>query len=169
MKTHLKLSALIGLMLCIAFPAAQAQMEATPGQLPLYGQLTSNGKKLKEGLVKIYDGNTLWKELETNKKGQFSIGLDLNKYYTLEFCSEGTMTKRITVNTELEKKKAAPVPFEAFVDLVPMEEFQGKDVSNLDFPIAIVTYNPKKRLFEPSLAYSMNMMKEYDKLTASEE
>ena len=93
----------------------------------------------------------------------------MNSHFTFEFITEGMVTKRISVNTQIDKKNARPIPFECYVDLVGEDRFEGKDISNLDFPVAMVQYNAKKRLFEPSLGYSMNMLKEYDKLANNEE
>lgn len=168
MKTVLTFAMSLILILGFNPKSTKAQMDAIPGKLPVYGQITANGKKVKDGVVKIYEGNSLWREMEANKKGFFEIGLDLNKHYTFEFESEGMLTKRLAVNTQVEKRNAKPIPFECYIDLVSMDKFNGKDVSTLDFPVAIVKYNAKKRLFEPSLAYTMNMLKEYDKLTAEE-
>ena len=169
MKTALTLVTCLTFVFSMSFNKASAQIEPIPGKLPVYGQITAEGKKVKEGTVKIYQGNILWKELETTKKGYFEIGLDLNSHYTFEFETEGMIPKRISMNTQVEKKNAKPIPFECYIDLVGTDKINGQDISNLDFPVAIVKYNAKKRLFEPSLTYTMNMLKEYDRLVMNEE
>lgn len=168
MKTVLTLATCLTFIFTMGMNKANAQMDAIAGKLPVYGQITAEGKKVKEGTVRIYKGNEVWQEMTTTKKGYFEIGLDLNKHYTFEFETEGMVTKRIAVNTQVEKKTAKPIPFECYINLMSTERFEGKDISNLDFPVAIVKYNAKKRLFEPSLAYTMNMLREYDKLAATE-
>lgn len=169
MKTKLSLLLTILLISGLFQINAKAQSSSTERELPVMGFVTAEGKKSKEATVKIYEGNTLWKDIEADKKGYFEIGLELNKHYTFEFMTEGMLTKRLAINTMVEKKTAKPIPFECYIDLVPLEKFNGADVSTLDFPIAIVQYNAKKRAFEPSLQYTMNMLKEYDKLTVSAE
>lgn len=168
MKTRLILLTCAMLVSIFSFEA-KAQKNEYPGKLPVYGFITADGKKCKEGVVKIYDGNTLISEMATDKKGYFEMGLDMNKYYTLEFETEEMLTKRLSINTVVEKKNAKPVPFECYIDLVPLEKFDGKDISTLDFPVAIVKYNAKKRMFEPSMGYTMSMLQEYNKLTVSED
>jgi hypothetical protein len=138
-------------------------MVTKPGFLPVFGMVTLNGSKVKTARVNVYDGNQLAMEVATSKKGEFVTELALNKHYTLEFMADGAVTKRIAINTYVENKNAAPVPFDCFVNLVHMEQVAGKDISTLDFPVAMVKYNEKKRAFEPQLGYSMNMMKEYNK------
>ncbi len=155
------------LLLIVAITAnvniSNAQEETKPGFLPVYGVITVNNSKVKEAKVNVYDGNQLVQEIPASKRGEFATDLALNKHYTFEFLAEGAVTKRIAVNTYIEKKNAPPVPFDCFVYLVLLEQVEGSDISILDFPVALVSYNEKKKQFEPQLGYSMNMMKEYNK------
>jgi len=160
---------LLAAIVVLSSAQVQAQPESKSGFLPVFGTITKGGKKAKEAKIRVYEGNNLWTEFEANSKGNFESMLELNKYYTFEFISDGAVTKRIAVNTSVENKGLAAIPFKCFVDLVPDEKVEGSDTSTLDFPVAIVRYNAKKRVFEPDLEYFMNMMKEYDKAMAQSE
>jgi hypothetical protein len=102
----------------------------------------------------------------TAKRGEFDIMLDLGHYYTIEVEAEGYVTKRVAFDLIVDKKTLKPPYFDCAVDLIPQTMLRGKDASVLDFPIARIAYDPKKRTFEPVIEYSMNMMKLYGEVLA---
>jgi len=141
------------------------ELDATMGKLPIYGQITQSGKTAKNVKVKVYNGNNLMEEF-TSKRGIFEVMLDLGHYYTIELSAEGYITKRITLDTKLEKKNVKPSPFDCGIDLIPLTALGNTDPSLLEFPLAYMTYDSKRRSFEPIMEYSMNMMKLYGRVLA---
>ena len=41
-----------------------------------------------------------------------------------------------------------PIPFEAFITMLPSEGLSDHDLDELDFPFALIYYNKKKKQFE---------------------
>jgi hypothetical protein len=164
---HFNVLLIAFIMLCAG--ALQAQPTNRPGFISVFGTVTKGDKKDKEAHVRIYEGNNLWADFNVNSKAYFESMLELNKYYTFEFSSNGAISKHVVFDTSVQQNGFIPVPFECYVDLVPSSLFPDADVSILDYPISIVRFNAKEKYFEPDMRYTANMMKEFDKAMANKD
>lgn len=151
--------------LSASFVSFSQELDATMNKLPIYGQITQSGKPAKNVKVTIYSGNEVLEEFVL-KRGIFEVMLNLGNYYTIEVSAEDCLTKRLVLDTKVEKKNLKPAPFDCAIDLIPVAMIGNNDPSMLDFPVACVIYDSKRRSFEPIMEYSMNMMKLYGSVLA---
>jgi len=151
--------------LSVSLVSFSQELDAAMNKLPIYGQITQSGKPAKNVKVTIYNGNDVLEQF-VSKRGIFEVMLNLGHYYTIEVSSDGCITKRLALDTRVEKKNLKPAPFDCAIDLIPVAMIGKNDPSLLDFPVACVIYDAKRRSFEPIMEYSMNMMKLYGSVLA---
>jgi hypothetical protein len=56
-----------------------------------------------------------------------------------------------------EPTKAKPIPFEAFITMLPLKGLSEDDLDELDFPFALIYYNKKKNQFEADADFIQEM------------
>ncbi|HOP43453.1 MAG: carboxypeptidase-like regulatory domain-containing protein [Flavobacteriales bacterium] len=160
-------STLLVAVLALAIPALQAQeeemvlTETSVYFLPVTGRVTDGEKKLSGCLVKVYQGNELVQEEQTDRAGRFDLELDLGPEYTLEFSGEGFLPKRVVVDTrtEIPVEKLVYGPLAMDVNLMIGSKYEGVDTDVLDFPFALVRYDKQQHTFAPDRDYSMGMQR----------
>jgi hypothetical protein len=152
------ISFVVGSLFC------QAQLDKINGGLPIVGAITEEGKRCADAVVTVYEGNTVVNTFTTPKNGRFQMLLHLNKFYTLEVSKPGYVAKRISINTNLGQRKAELPVYECDLDIIPETLFGDLDIGKLDFPMAIVTYNPKSKSFSHNETYTSAMRQTYENL-----
>ncbi|MCK7537002.1 MAG: hypothetical protein MZV63_41590 [Marinilabiliales bacterium] len=55
----------------------------------------------KDGLIKLFENDKLIESFTSDRSGKFSLSLDLNKEYIIEFSKEGYVTKKISIDTHV--------------------------------------------------------------------
>ncbi len=117
-------------------------------------------KKIKTIDLKIYENNSIYFAGNGLNIKSHIIELDYGKKYVMEFSKNGYLTKRVYIDTN----KPTTAPNKYFFDmeislLKPIEVAQMNDIE-LDFPIAIISYNEKKKTFLHSDFYTHQMQLE---------
>ncbi|MCF8257256.1 MAG: hypothetical protein K9J06_06865, partial [Flavobacteriales bacterium] len=102
------------------------------------------------------DGRTD-KSFSTPSSGKFSIPIDVNAQYIIEFYKTGYVTKRISFNTTVPENEQLVWTFDFLVDLFP--DVEGLDKAIFVNPVAKIEYSERMREFDYDLDYSMEFQK----------
>lgn len=87
----------------------------------------------------------------------FKFILEANEYYTIEVSKPGYVKRLITVSTILPANVALKPLFSFGFEVVMFKEKAGVDDYYLDFPIALIGYNPKTEVFENNYSYTYHI------------
>lgn len=148
---------------CIAV-AAFSQMEKVTGGLPLVGSITEEGKRCADATIILYEGNKVINTFKTPRNGRFQLLLHTDKYYTLEVTKLGYVQKRMAIDTDMGNHRITVPVYECDLDIIPNHLFRGIDIGNLDFPMAIIRFDPKTREFTHNEIYTSTMRTTYEGL-----
>ena len=135
--------------------------------------LTISGKvltyeKTNRNKIKIYliKDNAIIDSLKTNVNVIFSFQLKKNEEYSIKIVEQGVANRLISVSTRLPEKVKKNLFFEFHFDLVPFTPLsdisQNADV--LDFPVALIYYNPQKGCFDYNRKYTSQLKKAYKQI-----
>lgn len=133
--------------------------------LEVKGQLSFKEKSgsVKNGEIKLYEKGNFIKSIEVDRSGKFKIDLDLNKDYIFEFSSEGYVTKKISINTEVpegfENKTFTPIYFA--VEL--FNQYKGVNTLVFTQPVGIIKFYRQIGDFDYDVNYSSEIRSKIDK------
>lgn len=100
-----------------------------------------------------------WLEVTSAKHHDhnFKFILDVNEYYTIEVSKAGYVKRLIVISTQLPANvKRSPIYTYGF-EVKLFEEKKGVDDYYLDFPIALIGYNKKSKVFENNNNYTYHI------------
>lgn len=139
---------LIALTALLYSTAATAQ-----DSLKIEGVIFHGSKEVNNVDVSIFRDNTSIKEFEVRGKNKVVTNIPLYEIITVEFNSPGYYTKRVMFDTNVpDDAKTRNLTYTFDVDLYSLEEIQGMNISELDFPIGLVKYNKNK--FDENTPYT---------------
>jgi hypothetical protein len=131
--------------------------------LQVKGRLDLKEGKTKEGSIKLYENGNLVQSQNADRTGKFSFDLALNKDYIFEFSSDGYVTKKININTEVpsnaENKSFTPIYFA--VEL--FHQYTGVNTIVFTQPVGIIKYYPQIGDFDYDVDYSTEIRNQVDK------
>ena len=127
----------------------------------LTGTVTS-ANYIRDASVTIYRDSTFYLSGKTNRSGKCKIKLPLNERYTIVFSKPGFVSKKISINTRIPVSKKGIYKF--FYTVYLFEEIQGLDISILNLPVAIVTFNNFMNQFDYDYNYTVWINKDIEKL-----
>ena len=161
---------MIGVKNILIFFIAVLLLPQAYSQLPLEGQLLLKNKKDFSGAtVKVEKNGEIVKTIDLNKRGSFSLELEVNNDYLLHFTEEKYVNKKIEIKTQVpedqDPTKLNPIYFE--VELFP--DVPDSDLGGFKFPVGKVKYNPEINDFDYDLNYSRSIKNEVDKIEADYE
>jgi hypothetical protein len=130
------------LVLSIAFSSAVKPLVylAKTSSLEIKGYVFESDKKVDGALVKLYQNNKIVQMTKT-KKSKFQFILFTGMQYMVEVDKAGFISERIQISTKEKTEFGGKYTYEFRVDLIDADKFKGIDVSNLDFPTAIIKYD----------------------------
>ena len=170
---HIKNASRYAILLLLAITSAQLFGQGNKGlvdsrdqaqgwYLPVFGQVFENGEKCQDATVIVYLENDELGSFPTSKKGAFRLELDLDNYYTIEIHKEGALTKRISVDTHMDKGIVNYPAYDCFVNLSSVDAAEGADMDYFDFPAAIVRYDAEQGGFYHSDHYLAHISNKID-------
>lgn len=163
---YLKLTLiLISSVLVLAF-TYKATFADKPNALEIKGYIFHNETKIENATVKLYQDNTIVQKIHTKKSGKFQFLLFNDINYTIEIEMDKFITERIKVSTKDKTEFGGKYLYEFRVDLMKASKFKGVDISNLDFPTAIIKYNQKLGEYSHDENYAKEVKAEMKKLKA---
>lgn len=87
----------------------------------------------------------------------FYFTLETNKYYTIEVSKPGYIKRLIAISTYLPTNISLKPIFEYSFEVELFKEKKGIDDYYLDFPIAIISFNKQKGVFDNNHRYTHNI------------
>lgn len=119
--------------------------------LKIQGLAMSKGQPIDGVNAKLYRENEEMEMVEvtsvSHHSHDFFFTLDKNSYYTIEVSKPGYITRMISISTKLPASVKIEPMFEYLIELEMHLEKQGVDDYYLDFPIALIDYDPVKDVF----------------------
>ena len=150
----------------ILFSAFSSMIAVNPSVLDASGYVLEDDKKVEGAIVKLYQDNLVVDKLSTKKNGKFRFMLFSNSEYMIEINKTDCVPERVYLSTKNEGNLADKYYFEFVVDLMKLKEFEGVDVSNLDFPTAVINYDVDAdeyvhdKMYSKSVRADLRRMKE---------
>lgn len=119
--------------------------------LKIQGLAMSKGQPIDGVNAKLYRENEEMEMVEitsvSHHSHDFFFNLDKNSYYTIEVSKPGYITRMISISTKLPPGVKTEPIFEYQIELEMHKEKAGVDDYYLDFPIALIDYDPVKDVF----------------------
>jgi len=134
--------------------------------LEISGSVLEGRASLDDAFIKVFENGKLLNTEYSDAKGKFTLNLELDKIYLLEFGKKEYVSKKIEVNTEdvpEENRKFAKITYPKWkVDLFPTSLKVNTEVLNK--PIGKIFYNPAAMQFENDVNYAKSIKPQLDKL-----
>jgi hypothetical protein len=119
--------------------------------LKIKGLAICEGKPLDGVNAKLYKENDEMEMVEvtsvSHHSHDFFFNLVKNSYYTIEISKPGYISRMISISTKLPPGVKVDPIFEYEIELEMHKERQVADDYYLDFPIALIDYDPVKDVF----------------------
>jgi hypothetical protein len=119
--------------------------------LKIQGLAMSKGLPIDGVNAKLYKENQEMEMVEvtsvSHHSHDFFFNLSKNSYYTIEVSKPGYITRMISISTKMPASVKIDPIFEYLIELEMHKEKQGVDDYYLDFPIALIDYDPVKDVF----------------------
>ncbi|MFH2144330.1 MAG: hypothetical protein ABIJ97_18025, partial [Bacteroidota bacterium] len=152
---------IIFIILLAFFPYCYSQTSST-GSVDIKVTV-KYGKNLVEGaIIDLYDGSIKLNTYTTNFSGKIDIKLDFDKEYTLSISKENLVTKKVTINTTINKGKEFVYPYKFTIEL--FDYVKGLDISALSKPVTKIKYFDNLDDFDFDPDYTESMRKEIEKI-----
>lgn len=154
------------LVLLIILSGAKAPNLSKSSTLEIKGYVFNNDEKVNDAGVRLYQNNKIVQKMMT-KKGKFQFILFSDMRYMVEIFKPGCVTERIQISTKEKTEFAGKYTYGFQVDLMDLKKFKGVDISDLDFPTALIKYNAEEGEYMHDVAYSQEVKSELKKLKAA--
>ena len=132
--------------------------------LEIRGYIFKNEEKIDNALVKLYQNNKIVQLVNTKKGNKFQFILFSGMMYMVEVEKVGFITEKIQISTKENTEFNGKYLYEFKVDLMNENKFKGVDISNLDFPTALIKYNADEGEYMHDVVYSQFVSAELKKL-----
>lgn len=133
--------------------------------LEIKGYVYHNDDKVSDAEVRLYQNNRVVQKA-TTKKSKFQFILFSDMRYMVEIIKEGFVTERIQISTKEKTEFSGKYLYEFKVDLMELKKFKGVDISDLDFPTALIKYNAEEGEYLHDVTYSQQVKDQLKKLKA---
>jgi hypothetical protein len=128
--------------------------------LELCGIATIKGKPVTNVNVKLYLEDKLVNEVASTEKEKVFFTLRENSKYTLVYSLPGYFTRMISINTWMPAKVKREPAFTFEFSLELFSEDEQSYTYYLDFPVALIRFNPSAEKFECNRIYASSIRKE---------
>lgn len=152
-----------------SFPDCGAQTKDDPKAankescLALVG-FFSNPIIIKNIKVELFDGPAVVDSAFIKSTGDFGFVLSRNKQYAVRISAPGYYSRLIMINTALADNINTTPLFIFEFEIELLRETKGVDDYYMDFPIALIAYDPKIEMFGYRKKYTANMQRESRKV-----
>lgn len=119
-------------------------------KLQVKGQIVNSQGRVPNVLIRLVEKNKAADSLII-KSGRYDMLIPLETEILLEFIAQGHYVKRIAFDTHVNGKKKLPF-FDLKINLneIDLWNLSEKNLDLMDFPVAYIRYNFKKKLFYDS-------------------
>lgn len=139
--------------------------------LAVVGKLTNNGRKISGATVQLFRGNQEVEKVVYYPEKEFLFLLEPNSVYTVVIEKEGLVTRSVRFETTIPeedfhaKKKKRLYYFDFELEMVTENQIESSH-SFVDFPIAMIKFDEKRKVFDYSKSYTQHIKKEIGQATA---
>lgn len=123
--------------------------------------MDENDKPIDGVEVKLFKENEEleWTEITsvTYHDHRFSFKLDADEYYTIEISKPGYVTRSVGISTLIPAAVSLDDLFHYEFELSMFKEKKGADDYYLDFPVALISYDQKRDVFDYSTSYTTHI------------
>lgn len=126
--------------------------------LEITGKAMFNGTQLAGVTVVLTENNKEVSKTPIPPKGKFLLVLKKNSHYTVKISKNGFVTRSVSVDTQLPPGTEYGIyRFDMEVELFK----ENKNINNdyLDFPVALISYDKEKDVFNYSKKYTATIKK----------
>lgn len=135
--------------------------------------LGENNEAIDGVEVKLFRENEEmeWVEIThvTYHDHNFTFTLDVNSYYTIEVSKPGFVKRSVAISTKLPSDISIKTLFKYGFEVVLFKEKKELNDFYLDFPVALISYNPKTEVFENSTTYTRHIKSKIKESAKTEE
>lgn len=140
MKKIIQLSGLFVLVIFLSSAIQPTIKEVKSSSLEIRGYVFEKNEKVNDATVKLYQNNKIV-EITTSKNSKFKFILFSGIRYMIEISKPDCIPERIQISTLQKTAFGGKYLYEFRVDLLKSNKFTGVDISDLDFPTAIIKYD----------------------------
>jgi len=163
MKKVKTLSILLLLLVVLSSAVKSVIYYPKASSLEIKGYVFEEDKKVDGAMVKLYQNNKIVQITKT-KKSKFQFILFAGKQYMVEVDKPGSVSERIQISTKEPTEFGGKYTYEFRVDLIDATKFEGVDISNLDFPTAIIKYDLEEGEYMHDANYSKQVKADLKKI-----
>lgn len=157
-----QLCIILALTCIFATPKAKAQEVDSEACLAIVGYFY-NTTVVRNITAYLFDGGVIVDSAKTISTKDFGFVLKRNKRYSLLIKAPGYYSRLIILNSSLPNDINSFPLFVFEFDIELLKVVKGQDDYYMDFPIALVEYDPKIEKFGYSKKYTLLMQKEMRK------
>lgn len=111
--------------------------------------------------VRLYKENEEleWTEITSvvHHEHSFVFRLETNEYYTIEISKPGFVTRSVGISTMIPDYVSLEEIFRYEFEVQMFKEKKGADDYYLDFPVALISYDAKKDIFNNNNTYTKHI------------
>lgn len=121
----------------------------------------NNNKPINGATVTLYKENDEleWTEVTSvvYHEHSFSFKLDVNEYYTIEISRPGYVTRSVGISTKIPSDVSLKDMFHYEFEVELFSQQKGVDDYYMDFPVALISYDKKRDVFDNNYAYTKHI------------
>lgn len=163
MKNFRILSILAISFVLLSSAVSKTNLITKSSSLEIKGYVFDKNVKLDGARVKLFQNNRVVQMTKT-KNSKFQFILFSGMKYMVEISNPGSVTERIQISTEEKTQFGGKYLYEFRVDLMSLTDFKGVDISDLDFPTALIKYDMDEGEYAHDIAYSKQVKVDLKKL-----
>ena len=123
--------------------------------LQMMGRIEDDAGTMGRVNITVFVDSVQYLTTTSNRSGKCKFTLPLNDKYVIVFSQKGYVTKKIVVYTKVPSSRMDLYKFHFTIDL--FEEIKELDVSALEKPVAVVTYNNFMNQFNYDFNYTVSI------------
>lgn len=160
------------LFLLVPFQNTYAQLE-TWAAINVTGSLKktvgNKNRTFKNGLIEVYAGDSLVRQVRTNNRGRFSIPIGYDSVFTFHFGSiqEGHIPKSLVFDTKNTSEKYRSKESNRRIWNMTVAVFPPNDkvdFSILNKPVGFIAFNPEINDFDYDVEYTKRISKDINEM-----
>jgi len=131
--------------------------------LEISGRISTINKKASGTYtIHLYKENGSVDSLVFNNKSTFKMNLEKNSVYAIKISKEGYTPKLISISTSLPEAVEMSSAFRFYFETELLGNTDASELNTdaLDFPIALVTYDEKRKCFDYHKKYTRHIKKQ---------
>jgi hypothetical protein len=133
-----------------------------PVCLNVFGIAVDKNAKPIDGVeVKLYKENDEMEWIEVTSiqhhEHSFNFKLSSNEYYTIEVSKPGYVSRSVAISTRIPDDLSLETIFRYEFEVELFEVKKNTDDYYLDFPVALISYNSKRDVFDNNYSYTSHI------------